>query len=72
MNLSLSRRVETAFYGNFSKLHPAQESAVAPVLSGHDAVVLAGTGSGKTEAMAAPIAASSSSAAGASWKTRAW
>jgi ATP-dependent Lhr-like helicase len=53
--LSLRTRVKMAFYGGFSSLHPAQESAVAPVLSGADVVVLAGTGSGKTEAMTAPV-----------------
>lgn len=52
---SLNRMVGTAFYGRFNALHPAQEKAVLPILSGQDVVILAGTGSGKTEAMAAPV-----------------
>ena len=43
-----------AFYVGFSKLHPAQEAAIEAVVSGEDVVVLAGTGSGKTEAVLAP------------------
>lgn len=46
--------VGRAFYGNFSKLRPAQEAAIEAVVSGEDVVVLAGTGSGKTEAVLAP------------------
>jgi ATP-dependent Lhr-like helicase len=46
--------VGRAFYGNFSSLRPAQAAAVEAVLSGEDVVVLAGTGSGKTEAVLAP------------------
>ena len=46
--------VGRAFYGDFSKLRPAQEAAVKAVMSGDDVVVLAGTGSGKTEAVLAP------------------
>jgi ATP-dependent Lhr-like helicase len=46
--------VGRAFYGSFSRLRPAQAAAVKAVLSGEDVVVLAGTGSGKTEAVLAP------------------
>ena len=46
--------VGRAFYGGFSKLRPAQEAAIEAVVSGEDVVVLAGTGSGKTEAVLAP------------------
>lgn len=46
--------VARAFYGGFSKLLPAQEAAIEAVVSGEDVVVLAGTGSGKTEAVLAP------------------
>ncbi len=46
--------VGRAFYGGFSKLRPAQDAAIEAVVSGKDVVVLAGTGSGKTEAVLAP------------------
>lgn len=43
-----------AFYGGFSRLHRAQQEAVAPILQGRDLVLQAATGSGKTEAVLAP------------------
>ena len=46
--------VGRAFYGGFSQLRPAQEAAIDAVVAGEDVVVLAGTGSGKTEAVACP------------------
>ena len=56
--MSPSKRLEPvvgrAFYGGFSKLHPAQEAAIEAVVSGEDVVVLAGPGSGKTEGVLAP------------------
>src|SRR4051794_37110564 len=47
--------VGRAFYANFSSLRPAQTAAIAAVNTGDDVVVLAGTGSGKTEAVVAAI-----------------
>lgn len=51
----LDSRVATAFYGRFHNLRPAQEAALGPLLAGHDVVLSSGTGSGKTEAVLAPI-----------------
>jgi ATP-dependent Lhr-like helicase len=51
---SLNPVVGRAFYGGFSRLRRAQEAAIEAVVSGEDVVVLAGTGSGKTEALLAP------------------
>lgn len=52
---TLALNVGRAFYGRFKQLRLAQSGAVAPVLAGLDALVLAGTGSGKTEAVLAPM-----------------
>lgn len=51
----LSRSVARAFYGARSGLREAQERAIEPLLAGRDALVIAGTGSGKTEAVVAPV-----------------
>jgi ATP-dependent Lhr-like helicase len=51
----LARDVGRAFYGQFLELRPAQREAIEPVVAGRDVLVLAGTGSGKTEAVLAPL-----------------
>jgi len=51
----LSMEVGRAFYGRFLSLRAAQREAIEPVLSGQDILILAGTGSGKTEAVLAPL-----------------
>ncbi|MBX3195839.1 MAG: DEAD/DEAH box helicase [Microbacteriaceae bacterium] len=51
----LDRSVAQAFFGAFKELHPAQAAAVPAILAGGDAIILAGTGSGKTEAAIAPL-----------------
>jgi Lhr-like helicase len=51
----LSPEVGRAFYGAFRRLRQAQRDAIGPILRGSDVLVLAGTGSGKTEAVAAPL-----------------
>lgn len=51
----LELSVARAFYGNFSSMRPAQAAAVTPLTNGQDTIVLAGTGSGKTEATVAPL-----------------
>src|SRR5687768_16678493 len=47
--------VARSFYGRFPTLRPAQAEAIPHLLGGADVVLLAGTGSGKTEAVIAPI-----------------
>lgn len=51
----LEPRVATAFYGGFPKLREAQEAAIEPLMSGRNLVLSAGTGTGKTEAIIAPL-----------------
>jgi Lhr-like helicase len=43
-----------AFYSAFSALRPFQSEVIAPLLQGHDLILQAATGSGKTEAVLAP------------------
>lgn len=47
--------IARAFYGAFPALRDIQESAIPPLLSGENLVLTAGTGSGKTEAVLAPL-----------------
>ncbi len=51
----LDSRIGRAFYGPFSRLTGVQKHAERPLLEGMDAVVLSGTGSGKTAAVLAPL-----------------
>ena len=43
-----------AFYGAFAALHPFQHEVIPSILQGHDVILRAATGSGKTEAVLAP------------------
>src|SRR5688572_27715088 len=52
---ALSTDVGRAFYGSFRELKTAQRGAIEPVMAGRDVLVMAGTASGKTEAVLAPI-----------------
>lgn len=54
--ISLDSRVGKAFYGSFGELTEVQKHAEKPLLEGFDAVILSGTGSGKTAAVMAPLA----------------
>lgn len=51
----LKRRVAEAFYGRFKSLHPHQEAAIDNILEGKNIILSAGTGSGKTESVMAPL-----------------
>jgi ATP-dependent Lhr-like helicase len=51
----LDRSVASAFYGQFPTLRPVQEAAIQPILHGKNVVLSSGTGSGKTEAVLAPL-----------------
>ena len=55
MATTLTAELGRAFYGRFSELRPAQRESIEPVVAGRDVLVLAGTGSGKTEAVLAPL-----------------
>jgi ATP-dependent Lhr-like helicase len=48
-------RVAAAFYGRFESLHEAQQAAIEPILAGRSVILSSGTGSGKTEAVTAPL-----------------
>ncbi len=51
----LNRQVASAFYGKFPALRPAQEAAIEPIVTGQNIILSSGTGSGKTEAVVAPL-----------------
>lgn len=54
-SLSLDRQVFSAFYGDFSSLRDIQKASIKPLLNGRNVVLTSGTGSGKTEAVVAPL-----------------
>lgn len=51
----LDRSVASAFYGQFPTLRPVQEAAIQPIMKGENIVLSSGTGTGKTEAVLAPL-----------------
>ena len=52
---NLDPRIATAFYGGFQELRPVQAAAITPLVNGRNVVISSGTGSGKTEAVTAPL-----------------
>ena len=52
---SLDPRIAAAFYGGFPELRPVQAAAIEPLVNGRYVVLSSGTGSGKTEAVTAPL-----------------
>jgi len=52
---NLSQNIGRAFYGSFRELRDVQREATTPILDGLDVIVLSATGSGKTEAVLAPL-----------------
>ena len=55
MNNAIEQRVMTAFYGRFANLREAQEATIEPLLDNRNVILTSGTGSGKTEAVMAPL-----------------
>lgn len=51
----LRHEVASAFYGRFPELRPVQAEAITPIVEGRHVVLAASTGSGKTEAVMAPL-----------------
>lgn len=51
----LDPSVASAFFGRFTEIRPVQEAAVEPILAGRNVVLSSGTGTGKTEAIMAPL-----------------
>jgi len=57
MNILNSMRfdISSAFFGNFTELKAVQEKSIPLLLAGKNILVSAGTGTGKTEAVVAPL-----------------
>jgi ATP-dependent Lhr-like helicase len=51
----LSKDVGGVFFGNFAELRPVQTGAIRSICAGRNVVISAATGSGKTEAVLAPL-----------------
>lgn len=51
----LRSEVGSAFFDRFAELTPVQNAVIPQVLAGLDVVVISGTGTGKTEAVVAPL-----------------
>ncbi|NLO11288.1 MAG: DEAD/DEAH box helicase [Candidatus Cloacimonetes bacterium] len=51
----LNKKVATAFYGSFTSVRQSQQDVIEPLVNGDNIVLSSGTGSGKTEAVVAPI-----------------
>jgi ATP-dependent helicase Lhr and Lhr-like helicase len=51
----LDQGVAAAFFGRFMTLRDAQEAAIEPLISGRNVILSSATGTGKTEAVVAPL-----------------
>jgi len=51
----LDKKIATVFYGRFPQLKEHQKATIEPLISGENIVVSAATGTGKTEAVIAPL-----------------
>ncbi len=51
----LQNSVARSFYGNFTSLYQIQDLAIPHILNGKNVILSSGTGSGKTEAIMAPL-----------------
>ena len=52
---SLHSQVAAAFFSRFPDLTDTQRDSIPPILRGDDTLIISGTGSGKTEAVLAPL-----------------
>ena len=52
---SLHPQVSAAFFSRFPDLTDTQKDSIPPILRGEDTLIISGTGSGKTEAVLAPL-----------------
>lgn len=50
-----SREVGGVFFSQFAELRPVQQASIEPLCAGRNVILSAGTGSGKTEAVVAPL-----------------
>jgi ATP-dependent Lhr-like helicase len=55
MEHELNASVARSFFGRFANLRQIQQAAITPILRGENVLLLSSTGSGKTEAVVAPI-----------------
>lgn len=51
----LRPEIAMAFFSRFSDLTDTQKDSISPILQGEDTLIISGTGSGKTEAVLAPL-----------------
>src|SRR3989338_408871 len=54
-NFGLKDEVYRAFFGNFLNILPVQKKSIPIILNGDNIIISAGTGTGKTEAVLAPL-----------------